>query len=335
MRKDDTIPREVFRPGDRTRAFITEVKKDINSPQIYLSRTSNDFMAALFTQEVPEIYDGIITIKSVARDPGSRAKIAVFSNDKTIDPVGACVGMRGSRVQAIVNELQGEKIDIIPWSEDAASFIVNTLSPAEVTKVVLDEEVKKVEVIVPDDQLSLAIGRKGQNVRLASHVSKWEISILTEGDESDRRQKETKKDTQALIDALVIDEVIAHLLVSGFKKVETVAYVPIEELKSIDGFDEKLAEELKNRAITYLEEKEEEFEKERKELGVEDSLKSLEILDLETLVLLGRNNIKTKDDLADLSSDELLEIVGDKIQGLEEANKIIMKAREDWFNDIS
>ena len=336
MRKDDAIPREVFRPGDRTRAFITEVKKDINGPQIYLSRTSNDFMAALFTQEVPEIYDGIITIKSVARDPGSRAKIAVTSNDKTIDPVGACVGMRGSRVQAIVNELQGEKIDIIPWSEDAASFIVNTLSPAEVTKVVLDEEIKKVEVIVPDDQLSLAIGRKGQNVRLASHVSKWEISILTEGDESDRRQKETKKETQELIDALVIDEVIAHLLVSeGFKKVETVAYVPIEELKSIGGFDEKLAEELKSRAITFLEEKEEELEKERKQLGVEDSLKNLEILDLETLVILGKNNIKTKDDLADLSSDELLEIVGGKIQDIEEANKIIMKAREDWFNDIN
>jgi N utilization substance protein A len=334
MRKDDTIPREVFRPGDRTRAFITEVKKDINGPQIYLSRTCNDFMASLFTQEVPEIYDGIITIKSVARDPGSRAKIAVISNDKTIDPVGACVGMRGSRVQAIVNELQGEKIDIIPWSEDAAAFIVNTLSPAEVTKVVLDEEVKKVEVIVPDDQLSLAIGRKGQNVRLASHVSKWEISIITEADESERRQKETKRETQELIEALVIDEVIAHLLVSeGFKKVEAVAYVPIEELKGIDGFDEKLAEELKARAITYLEEKEEELEKERKKLGVEDELKQIDLIDLEMLVILGKNNIKTKNDLADLSSDELLEIVEDKIQSIDDANKIIMKAREDWFKD--
>ncbi len=334
MRKDDTIPREVFRPGDRTRAFITDVKKDINGPQIYLSRTCNEFMASLFTQEVPEIYDGIISIKSVARDPGSRAKIAVISNDKTIDPVGACVGMRGSRVQAVVNELQGEKIDIIPWSEDAASFIVNTLSPAEVTKVVLDEEVKKVEVIVPDDQLSLAIGRKGQNVRLASHVSKWEISILTEGAESERRQKETKKETQELIDALVIDEVIAHLLVSeGFKKIEAVAYVPIEELKSIEGFDEKLAEELKNRAVTYLEEKEEELEKERMELGVEDNLKEIDLIDLEMLVILGKNNIKTKNDLADLASDELLEIVGNKIQGIDEANKIIMKAREDWFQD--
>ena len=217
MRKDETIARETFRPGDRVRAFITQVKKDLNGPQIFLSRTCNDFMAALFSQEVPEIYDGIIQIISVARDPGSRAKIAVLSKDKTIDPVGACVGMRGSRVQAIVNELQGEKIDIITWSEDAASFIVNTLSPAEVTKVVLDEENKKVEVIVPDDQLSLAIGRKGQNVRLASQVSKWEITILTEGAESERRQSELKKETQILIEALVIDDVIAHLLVSeGF-----------------------------------------------------------------------------------------------------------------------
>ncbi len=334
MRKDDTIPREIFRPGDRTRAFITEVKKDINGPQIYLSRTSNDFMSALFTQEVPEIYDGIIKINSVARDPGSRAKIAVFSSDKTIDPVGACVGMRGSRVQAIVNELQGEKIDIIPWSEDAASFIVNTLSPAEVTKVVLDEENNKVEVIVPDDQLSLAIGRKGQNVRLASHVSKWEISILTEGAESERRQKELKKETQALIDALVIDEVIAHLLVSeGFKTIETVAYVPIEELKSIEGFDESLAEELKNRALNFIEEKEEELEKERKKLGVEDAIKEIDLLDPEMLVMLGKNNIKSKNDLADLSSEELLDIVGEKLQGIDEANKVIMKAREDWFKE--
>ncbi|MAI02438.1 MAG: transcription termination/antitermination protein NusA [Rickettsiales bacterium] len=334
MRKDDTIPREIFRPGDRTRAYITEVKQDLNSPQIFLSRTSNEFMAALFTQEVPEIYDGIIKINSVARDPGSRAKIAVFSNDKTIDPVGACVGMRGSRVQAIVNELQGEKIDIIPWSEDPASFIVNTLSPAEVTKVVLDEEHKKVEVIVPDDQLSLAIGRKGQNVRLASHVSKWEISILTEGAESERRQNELKKETQILIEALVIDEVIAHLLVSeGFKTIETVAYVPIEELKSIEGFDENLAEELKNRAIAYIDEKEEEYNKEIKNLGIEDGLKDLTLLDLEMLVILGKNKILTKNDLADLSSEELVDILGDKLQNIEDANKIIMKAREDWFKD--
>ena len=334
MKKDDTIPREIFRPGDRTRAYISEVKQDLNGPQIYLSRTCNEFMASLFTQEVPEIYDGIIKIQSVARDPGSRAKISVFSSDKTIDPVGACVGMRGSRVQAVVNELQGEKIDIIPWSEDPASFIVNTLSPAEVTKVVLDEEYKKVEVIVPDDQLSLAIGRKGQNVRLASHVSKWEISILTEGAESERRQKELKKETQALIDALVIDEVIAHLLVSeGFKTIETVAYVPIEELKSIEGFDENLAEELKNRALAYLEEKDDELEKERKKLGVDDSIKKIDLLDLEMIVLLGKNSIKTKDDLADLSSEELLDIVGDKLPSIEEANKIIMKAREGWFKD--
>ncbi len=332
MRKDETISREVFRPGDRTRAFITDVKQDMNGPQIFVSRTSNDFMAALFTQEVPEIYDGIIKINAVARDPGSRAKIAVHSNDKTIDPVGACVGMRGSRVQAIVNELQGEKIDIIPWSEDAASFIVNTLSPAEVTKVVLDEENKKVEVIVPDEQLSLAIGRKGQNVRLASHVSKWEISILTEAAESERRQQELKKETQTLIEALVIDEVIAHLLVSeGFKSIDAVAYVPLEELKSIEGFDENLAKELKERALAYIAEKDEEYEKERKNLGVADDLKDIIGLDSEMLVTLGKHDIKTKDNLGDLSSDELIEILGDKLDNTADADKIIMKAREDWF----
>ena len=332
MRKDDTIVRETFRPGDRVRAYITAVKKDLNGPQIYLSRTCNEFMGALFSQEVPEIYDGIIKIISVARDPGSRAKIAVLSNDKTIDPVGACVGMRGSRVQAIVNELQGEKIDIITWSEDPASFIVNTLSPAEVTKVVLDEENQKVEVIVPDDQLSLAIGRKGQNVRLASQVSKWEITILTEGAESERRQAEIKKETQVLIEALVIDDVIAHLLVSeGFKSIEAVAYVPLEELQAIEGFDDNLAKELKDRAIVYLEEKEEEYEKERVRLGVSDEIKSIDGLDAEMLVILGKNNIKTKNDLADLSSDELLEILVGKFENNEEADKIIMKARESWF----
>ena len=332
MRKDDTISRESFRPGDRTRAYITEVRHDLNGPQIFLSRTCNEFMASLFTQEVPEIYDGIIKINSVARDPGSRAKIAVFSNDKTIDPVGACVGMRGSRVQAIVNELQGEKIDIIPWSEDPASFIVNTLSPAEVTKVVLDEENTRVEVIVPDDQLSLAIGRRGQNVRLASSVSGWEISILTEAAESERRQQELKKETQLLIEALVIDEVIAHLLVSeGFRSIEAVAYVPIDELKSIEGFDENLADELKERAIAYLEEKEEHMEVERKKLGVEDELKNIEYLEAEHLVILGKNGIKTKNDLADLSSDELMEILEGKLENKDDADKIIMKAREDWF----
>ena len=334
MRKDDTIAREIFRPGDRVRAYITSVKKDLNGPQIYLSRTCNEFMAALFSQEVPEIYDGIIKIISVARDPGSRAKIAVLSNDKTIDPVGACVGMRGSRVQAIVNELQGEKIDIITWSEDPASFIVNTLSPAEVTKVVLDEENKKVEVIVPDDQLSLAIGRKGQNVRLASQVSKWEITILTEGAESERRQADLKKETQVLIEALVIDDVIAHLLVNeGFKSIEAVAYVPLEELQSIEGFDENLAKELKERALVYLEEKEEEYEKERVKLGVSDEVKDIDGLDTEMVVILGKNNIKTKNDLADLSSDELLEILEGKFDNNEEADKIIMKAREDWFKE--
>ena len=330
MRKDDTIARETLGLVIGLELTLPQLKKDLNGPQIYLSRTCNEFMASLFSQEVPEIYDGIIKIISVARDPGSRAKIAVLSNDKTIDPVGACVGMRGSRVQAIVNELQGEKIDIITWTEDAASFIVNTLSPAEVTKVVLDEESKKVEVIVPDDQLSLAIGRKGQNVGLLSSF-KWEITILTEGAESERRQAEVKKETQVLIEALVIDDVIAHLLVNeGFKSIEAVAYVPLEELQSIEGFDDNLAKELKDRALAFLEE-EEEYENERVKLGVDDEMKNIDGLDSEMIVILGRNKIKTKNDLADLSSDELLEILEGKFDNNEEADKIIMKAREGWF----
>ncbi len=334
MRRDDTIPRESFRSGDRIRAYITEVRKDSKGPQIFISRACNEFMDALFTQEVPEIYDGIIEIRSVSRDPGSRAKIAVISQDKTIDPVGACVGMRGSRVQAVVNELQGEKIDIIPWSEDSAAFIVNSLSPAEVTKVVLDEENKKVEVVVPDDQLSLAIGRRGQNVRLASQLSSWDIAILTEGSESERRLEEFKNDSNDLIEALVIDEVIAHLLVSeGFRSVEAVAYVPLKELVDIEGFDEKLAEELRNRALTHISDKNKILDKERQELGVSDEIASIEGLEPSMLVVLGKAGIKSRDNLADLSSDELKEILGDEAIQDETVAKIIMIAREPWFKN--
>src|SRR5580704_10559682 len=254
MRRDETLPREHFKNGDRVRAYIYDVREEQRGPQIFLSRTHPLFMAKLFSQEVPEIYDGIIEIKSVARDPGSRAKIAVISNDSAIDPVGACVGMRGSRVQAVVNELQGEKIDIIPWSSDAATFIVNALQPAEVMKVVMDEEQRRIEVVVPDDQLSLAIGRRGQNVRLASQLTGWDIDILTEAEESERRQKEFRTRSALFIEALDVDDVIAHLLVTeGFTSVEDIAFVPVTEISQIEGFDEDVAAELRDRALAYLE----------------------------------------------------------------------------------
>src|SRR5450432_349533 len=238
VRRDELIPREMFRPGDRIRAYVYDVRREARGPQIFLSRTHPHFTARLFAQEVPEIYDGIVEIKSVARDPGSRAKIAVISNDSSIDPVGACVGMRGSRVQAVVNELQGEKIDIIPWSADAATFIVNALQPAEVMKVVLDEDSTRIEVVVPDDQLSLAIGRRGQNVRLASQLTGWDIDILTEAEESERRTEEFRSRSKMFIEALDVDDVIAHLLVTeGFTTVEDVAFVPLDDLGGIEGFD--------------------------------------------------------------------------------------------------
>src|ERR1700742_2190045 len=255
VRRDELIPRETFRPGDRVRAYVYDVRREQRGPQIFLSRTHPQFMVKLFTMEVPEIYDGIIQVKSVARDPGSRAKIAVISNDSSIDPVGACVGMRGSHVQAVVAELKGEKIDIIQWNQDPATFVVNGLAPAEVTKVVLDEDSGRIEVVVPDDQLSLAIGRRGQNVRLASQLTGWTIDILTEGEESERRQEEFRSRSKMFIDALDVDDVLAHLLVTeGFTSVEEVAFVPIEELTDIEGFDEDIANELKERATSYIEE---------------------------------------------------------------------------------
>ena len=253
IRRDEMIPREQFRPGDRVRAYVYDVRREQRGPQIFLSRTHPQFMAKLFRQEVPEIYDGVIEVKAVARDPGSRAKIAVISRDSSIDPVGACVGMRGSRVQAVVNELQGEKIDIIPWSADAATFIVNALQPAEVVKVVLDEDSERIEVVVPDDQLSLAIGRRGQNVRLASQLTGWDIDILTEAEESERRQKEFVERTNTFMNALDVDEVVGQLLASeGFRSVEELAFVEPSELASIEGFDADTAEEIQNRARDYL-----------------------------------------------------------------------------------
>jgi len=307
LRRDEILPRESFRTGDRVRAYIADVRQEPRGPQIFLSRTHPQFMAKLFAQEVPEIYDGIIEIKAVARDPGSRAKIAVVSHDSSIDPVGACVGMRGSRVQAVVGELQGEKIDIIPWSPDPATFVVNALAPAEVSKVVLDEEQGRIEVVVPDEQLSLAIGRRGQNVRLASQLTGWDIDILTEEEESQRRQEEFRTRSQLFIDALDVDDVIAHLLVAeGFTAIDQVAYLPIEELTSIEGFDEEIAGELQQRARNFLEEQNRQFEEARRSAGVSDEVAALEGLTPAMLARLGESNIKTLDDLGDLAADELM-----------------------------
>ena len=316
VRRDNLIPREVFRPGDRIRAYIQDVRREMRAPQIILSRTDPMFMAKLFTQEVPEIYDGVIEIRAVARDPGSRAKIAVTSGDPGIDPVGACVGMRGSRVQAVVGELQGEKVDIIPWSPDPAAFIVNGLAPAEVAKVVLDEEVQRIEVVVPDEQLSLAIGRRGQNVRLASQLTGWDIDILTEAQESERRQAEFAQRTELFMRALDVDEMIAQLLASeGFATAEEVAYVPLAEITSIEGFDDETAEELQNRARDHLDRENEAFDAKRRELGVADALAELEGLSPAMLVRLGENDIKSLEDFAGCVTDDLIgwyETVGRK-----------------------
>ena len=307
IRRDETIPRENFRYGDRVRAYLYDVRREQRGPQIFLSRTHPQFMTKLFTMEVPEIYDGIIEIKSVARDPGSRAKIAVISNDSAIDPVGACVGMRGSRVQAVVGELQGEKIDIIPWSPEAASFIVNALQPAEVAKVVLDEEAERIEIVVPDDQLSLAIGRRGQNVRLASQLTGWDIDIMTEQDESERRQSEFEASATAFTEALNVDEMVAQLLASeGFTNVEEVAYVDMLEIASIEGFDDETAEELQARAREFIEKQEADLDEERKKLGVADELKEIDGLTIQMLVTLGKDEIKSLEDFAGCAADDLI-----------------------------
>jgi N utilization substance protein A len=334
LRRDELLPREHFKNGDRVRAYIYDVRAEARGPQIFLSRTHPTFMAKLFSQEVPEIYDGIIEIKSVARDPGSRAKIAVLSHDSSIDPVGACVGMRGSRVQAVVGELQGEKIDIIPWSQDPATFVVNALAPAEVAKVVMDEESKRIEVVVPDDQLSLAIGRRGQNVRLASQLTGWDIDIMTENEESERRSEEFKTRSQLFIDALDVDDVIAHLLVAeGFSSVEEIAFAEIHELAEIEGFDEDVAEELRDRARMFLDQQNSEMTERHQALGVSEEIAGIEGFTPVMLVKLGENGVKTLDDLADLAGDELREILGKDAMSLDEANEIIMAARAHWFTE--
>ena len=307
IRRDELIPREMYRYGDRVRAYIYDVRREQRGPQIFLSRTHPQFMAKLFMQEVPEIYDGIITIRSIARDPGSRAKIAVTSNDSSIDPVGACVGMRGSRVQAVVGELQGEKIDIIPWTDNIADLVVSALQPADVAKVVLDEQAEKIEVVVPDEQLSLAIGRRGQNVRLASQLIGWYIDILTEAEESERRQKEFTERSALFMQALDVDEMVAQLLASeGFSSVEQLAYIDLSEITSIQGFDEETAAELQQRANDYLTAIEKANDEERTALGVDDALYEIPGLNAAMLVALGNEGIKTVDDFAGNAADDLV-----------------------------
>ncbi len=332
LRRDECIPRENLKNGDRVRAYIYDVREEPRGPQIFLSRSHPGFLAKLFAQEVPEIYDGIIEIKAVSRDPGSRAKMAVISRDASIDPVGACVGMRGSRVQAVVAELQGEKIDIIPWSPNVATFVVNALAPAEVSKVVMDEDAGRVEVVVPDSQLSLAIGRRGQNVRLASQLTRWDIDILTEAEESERRQEEFRRKTGLFVEALDVDDVIAGLLVQeGFEGIEDLVTTPQEEIATIEGFDENVAIELARRATTFLERQAAEQEEQRVALGVADDIAAIETFSAKDLITLGEKGVKTLDDLADLAGDELVEILGEDVINEEQANEIIMAARAHWF----
>jgi N utilization substance protein A len=355
IRRDQQIPREVLRVGDRVRSLILSVRRENRGPQIFLSRAHPDFMKKLFAQEVPEIYDGIIEIKAAARDPGSRAKIGVLSHDSSIDPVGACVGMKGSRVQAVVQEMQGEKIDIIPWSPDLATFVVNALQPATVSRVVIDEEESRIEVVVPDDQLSLAIGRRGQNVRLASQLTGSAIDIMTEADASEKRQREFIERSEMFQNELDVDETLAQLLVAeGFGELEEVAYVELDELSSIEGFDEELAAELQSRAQEALDRREEAAREERRALGVSDELAEMPYLTEAMLVTLGKANIRTLDDLADLATDELVAkkrpeqrrqresnnrpedkggILAEYGLSDEQGNEIIMAARAHWFED--
>ncbi|MBY0284258.1 MAG: transcription termination factor NusA [Sphingomonas sp.] len=356
IRRDQQIPREVVRVNDRVRSLILRVARENRGPQIFLSRAHPDFMKKLFAQEVPEIYDGIIEIKAAARDPGSRAKIGVISHDSSIDPVGACVGMKGSRVQAVVQEMQGEKIDIIPWSPDTATFVVNALQPANVSRVVIDEEEDRIEVVVPDDQLSLAIGRRGQNVRLASQLTGKAIDILTEADASEKRQREFVERSEMFQNELDVDETLSQLLVAeGFGSLEEVAYVELDEIASIEGLDDEIAAELQNRASEALDRREEANRALRRELGVEDDLATMPYLTEAMLVTLGKAGIKTLDDLADLATDELVQkkrqeprrrndadtkraedkggVLAEYNLSEDQGNEIIMAARAHWFED--
>lgn len=338
LRRDEMIPREAFRPGDRVRAYLLDVRQEIKGPQLFLSRTHPQFLAKLFEQEVPEIYDGIIEIKSVARDPGSRAKMGVYATDSSIDPVGSCVGVRGSRVQAVVDELQGEKIDIIRWSPDVATFVVNALAPADVKKVVLDEENNRVDVVVPDDQLNIAIGRRGQNVKLASIVANLNIDVVTVSQDEERKTNEVKRVSQLFIDGLDVDEVIAHLLLSeGYDSIEQISLATNEDLLKIEGFDEDIISELKNRATEFLAKKEKEFADIFKAKKADKKL--LDFLSgypQEMIVMLLNEDITTLEDLAELAGDELTDVWGEEPHTitLNDANDLILKARKQagWFD---
>ena len=334
LRRDELIPRESYRVGDRIRALVLDVRAEQRGPQVFLTRSHPQFLAALFTAEVPEIYDGTIEIKGVARDPGSRAKIAVYSKDSTIDARGACIGMRGIRVQAVVTELQGEKVDVVLWSADPATFIMNALAPNEVLKIVIDEEAGNVEVVLNEEQLSLAIGRRGQNIKLISQLTGWHIDMMTEAQEAEHREAETKERVDLFMKALDIDDMMARILIQeGFAKVEDIAYIALDELSGIEGFDEDLAEELQNRAKAYLVARQDTLTKQIEEQKVSDELKNMEGLTLEMVAALANAGIKTLDDFADLASDELIEIVGAKEMDTETANALIMKAREHWFEE--
>ena len=332
MRREESLPREHFKIGDRIRAYIYSVDSEVRGSPVLLSRTHPQFMAKLFMQEVPEIYDGVIQVKSVARDPGSRAKIAVYSNDPTLDPVGACVGMRGSRVQAVVNELGGERVDIVPWSDDPARLVINALAPAQISKVVLDEVNRKIEVVIPDEQLSQAIGRRGQNVKLASILTGLDIDVLTEAEEAERRAKEFRDRSAHFMETLDVDDVIAHLLVAeGFVSVEDVIDSTVEEVASIEGFDSDVALELITRANGYVTGREQAIQSKIDSLAIGDDLMDMGYFDTEMLIKLGEAGVKTANDLGDLSSDELIDILGAGSFNEAEASAIIMEIRAKWF----
>lgn len=334
LRREEIIPNENLKVGDRIRAYVLEVRKENKGPQIFLSRTCPEFMAKLFQSEVPEVYDGIVEVVAVARDPGSKAKMAVRSDDVTLDAVATCVGLRGIRVLAVSSELHGEKIDIIPYSDDKAQYLVSALAPAEVMKVVLDEENNRIEAVVSQEQYSPAIGRRGQNVRLAAKLLGCEIEVLTEEQEQERRSNENKVRSQRFMEILDVDEMLAHLLIAeGFSNVDEIAMVNVNELAEIEGFDEDIAQELQRRAQAYVEKRNQEFEEKTKNLGLDEKLQTIEGLDKDMLMTLADHNIRTIDDLADLATDELLEILGKDILSVSEAEKVIMAARAHWFEE--
>ncbi|MES2607179.1 MAG: transcription termination factor NusA [Pseudomonadota bacterium] len=334
LRREEMIPRETFRVGDRVRVLITEIRPDARGPMISTSRTHPHFMARLFEQEVPEIYDGIIEIKGVARDPGSRAKMSVLTNDSSLDAVGSCVGIRGSRVQSIVNEFHGEKVDIIPWSENPATYVVNALAPAEVIRVVIDEDTQRVQVVVIETQLSLAIGRRGQNVRLASQLTGWSIDIITETEDQERRAEDITTRTNLFTEALDVDEILAQLLAAeGFSRVEDIAYSDVSEFATIEGLDEDIGAELQNRALSYLNKRDQELREKCRSMGASDDLVDFDDLDATSLYKLCESGIRTLNDFADLAGDEVVEILGQDAMSIESANDAIMKARAGWFEE--